>query len=501
LAKRTLLLLLACLCLPCTALASEEADKLSEDLRTFMQSADAEFAPATAAKAQAFLGAVMMAERGNDADSAKQGLQAASETLNEAKRLAASFQNKYGELISMRSAAHEALAGDDRLQGADALLAKLIATLEAGKFNEAEQLRVKTSATYRGLILDALPPLAEQTGDALKSAARARAKKYAPVTYQKAEAWYVATKSYLAGEGSKMPAHPRAGLKLAVQAKDMALKVREWRGQVDSHEMLVLQARKDRANIASALGIEVNDAPTAEISAAAITAAIQKQQGEQIRLETEHRAEISRLRATTATQLADLQGRQRDELLRSHEEQMRQLKEAFRVKMERERLALEGQLESEKQSHAKQLEHETRGQKQLKRMQEKFLKNEAEIFPNLDGSILVRLKTLNFASGSSTVSTSSYDLLARLKSGLEVFSKRKVSIEGHTDNAGDAKANQRLSLSRAESVRDFLIAAGMPAGRLTSIGYGEAHPIASNDYDKGRAMNRRIDIIIHAPKE
>jgi OOP family OmpA-OmpF porin len=245
----------------------------------------------------------------------------------------------------------------------------------------------------------------------------------------------------------------------------------------------------------------VGDEATADISAAAIMAAIQKQQDEQIRLEAEHRAAISRLTTASAMQLADLQGRQREELLHSHEGQMRQLKEAFQIKLERERQTLQAQLESERQVFSTKLEHETKGQKQLKRMQEKFLAGEVDIFPNLDGSILIRLKTLNFASGSSTVNTVSYDLLARLKAGLEVFSQRQVAIEGHTDNAGDAKANQRLSLARAEAVRDFLIAAGMPAGRLTSVGFGEAHPIASNDYDKGRAMNRRIDIIIHAPKQ
>jgi len=49
-------------------------------------------------------------------------------------------------------------------------------------------------------------------------------------------------------------------------------------------------------------------------------------------------------------------------------------------------------------------------------------------------------------------------------------------------------------------VRDFLIAAGMDGSRLKALGYGEVRPIASNDYDRGLAMNRRIDIIIQAGK-
>jgi len=49
-------------------------------------------------------------------------------------------------------------------------------------------------------------------------------------------------------------------------------------------------------------------------------------------------------------------------------------------------------------------------------------------------------------------------------------------------------------------VRDFLVAAGMEASRLKALGYGEVRPIASNDYERGLAMNRRIDIIIRAGK-
>jgi len=119
-----------------------------------------------------------------------------------------------------------------------------------------------------------------------------------------------------------------------------------------------------------------------------------------------------------------------------------------------------------------------------------------EILVNLDGSLLIRLSALKFAPGKTTISQKYFDLLSRLKTGLEQYPDRKITIEGHTDNKGDAKANQKLSLKRAEVVRDFLTAAGMSNGRLKALGYGEVRPVASNDYERGRAMNRRIDIII-----
>jgi outer membrane protein OmpA-like peptidoglycan-associated protein len=85
-----------------------------------------------------------------------------------------------------------------------------------------------------------------------------------------------------------------------------------------------------------------------------------------------------------------------------------------------------------------------------------------------------------------------------VKKALDQYADRKVVIEGHTDNKGDAKSNQKLSLKRAETVRDFLTASGLQKGRVKALGYGEVRPIASNDYERGRAMNRRIDVLIKA---
>ncbi|MEO1654906.1 MAG: OmpA family protein, partial [Bacteroidota bacterium] len=69
-------------------------------------------------------------------------------------------------------------------------------------------------------------------------------------------------------------------------------------------------------------------------------------------------------------------------------------------------------------------------------------------------------------------------------------------ISGHTDNTGDAKANQVLSLNRAKAVYDYLIAAGIQSERLTFKGYGASQPSASNDTEAGRAQNRRIEFKI-----
>jgi len=147
------------------------------------------------------------------------------------------------------------------------------------------------------------------------------------------------------------------------------------------------------------------------------------------------------------------------------------------------------------------LERETFDKKQQARLRSQFQKGDADILVNLDGSLLIRLTGLQFVPAHSKIDDKYQPLLKRLHAALEVYADRNVRIEGHTDNVGDVKPNQQLSLKRAESVRDVLIAAGTDGGRLKALGYGEVRPIASNDFPQGRAMNRRIDIVIDAAKQ
>ena len=71
-----------------------------------------------------------------------------------------------------------------------------------------------------------------------------------------------------------------------------------------------------------------------------------------------------------------------------------------------------------------------------------------------------------------------------------------IVVAGHTDNTGDPAGNQALSEARAKSVRDYLITNyQILPGRLSSVGYGASHPVASNDSPAGRAHNRRVELV------
>ena len=76
------------------------------------------------------------------------------------------------------------------------------------------------------------------------------------------------------------------------------------------------------------------------------------------------------------------------------------------------------------------------------------------------------------------------------------YKYNSFSIEGHTDNTGKAEKNLALSKSRATVVKDWLIANGIEASRLSSEGYGSEKPVGDNKTAKGRTENRRTEIIV-----
>lgn len=105
---------------------------------------------------------------------------------------------------------------------------------------------------------------------------------------------------------------------------------------------------------------------------------------------------------------------------------------------------------------------------------------------------LVTDAKIEFASGSARIDAKSGPLLDRLAQAAKAC-PGKVSIEGHTDNIGDADANVKLSQARANAVRDALARRGMDAARLNAAGFGEQKPKADNNTAEGRATNRRIE--------
>lgn len=101
---------------------------------------------------------------------------------------------------------------------------------------------------------------------------------------------------------------------------------------------------------------------------------------------------------------------------------------------------------------------------------------------------------LLFETGKSTLKPESQEQVKNIAEIMKAFPVVEIKLGGYTDNVGDPKANLKLSGDRANAVMTELVKLGVAANRMKAEGYGDQHPVASNDTEEGRAQNRRIAI-------
>jgi OOP family OmpA-OmpF porin len=106
------------------------------------------------------------------------------------------------------------------------------------------------------------------------------------------------------------------------------------------------------------------------------------------------------------------------------------------------------------------------------------------------------LRGVNFDFDKSNIRPDAAVILDEAVRILGTGSGAAVSIEGHTDWIGTDAYNQGLSERRANSVMNYLVDHGVDASRLSTAGYGESRPIASNQTREGRALNRRVELLV-----
>jgi len=106
------------------------------------------------------------------------------------------------------------------------------------------------------------------------------------------------------------------------------------------------------------------------------------------------------------------------------------------------------------------------------------------------------LKGVNFATNSATLAGGSAAVLDQAAASLAKRGDVKVEVGGHTDNRGSAARNRVLSQQRAETVMRYLVSKGVNAANLSARGYGQERPIADNATERGRAANRRVELVI-----
>ncbi len=115
--------------------------------------------------------------------------------------------------------------------------------------------------------------------------------------------------------------------------------------------------------------------------------------------------------------------------------------------------------------------------------------------PLTAGSVIA-LRNIFFNTASYELLPASNAELEKLVQLLRTNTTLRIELGGHTDNVGADAANLTLSDQRAQAVRDFVIAQGIDASRITAKGYGETKPVATNDTEGGRAQNRRTEVTV-----
>ncbi len=153
-------------------------------------------------------------------------------------------------------------------------------------------------------------------------------------------------------------------------------------------------------------------------------------------------------------------------------------------------------LEDEKRAVEERLAAERRFNELYSDVQNYYEPYEAEVYKQ-GYQLVIRLKSVKFPVGKAVIMPENYQLLSKVQRSIRTFGEPDVVIEGHTDSTGSAAVNEQLSQERALAVKEYLLQnRTLEAEKMMAVGYGPERPLASNATAEGRAINRRIDVII-----
>ncbi|MCG6896888.1 MAG: OmpA family protein [Thiocapsa sp.] len=117
--------------------------------------------------------------------------------------------------------------------------------------------------------------------------------------------------------------------------------------------------------------------------------------------------------------------------------------------------------------------------------------------PLQNNQLLVRMTGATaFGVDSAQIQPGFYSTMDTISGIVRKYGKTELAISGHTDSTGSAEHNQLLSERRAGAVQAYMESDGVIPERISARGYGKSQPIASNETDEGRRLNRRVDIVI-----
>lgn len=242
---------------------------------------------------------------------------------------------------------------------------------------------------------------------------------------------------------------------------------------------------------------------TANQKAAELAIATSSAERDKVRLEARTReADLAQRSAESSRQESEASQRQAEASQRSAEASQLQAEASQRQAVREKQAASEAQMSSElarqqaleAENRTSQLEEKLSvSQAQLNEMETQLKDMEAK---KTERGMVITLGEVVFDTNKAQLKSGGMRNVQKVADFLKKYPERKAMIEGFTDSRGSDSHNQSLSDKRASAVRTALLEMGITPERITSRGYGESFPVASNDNTTGRQMNRRVEIII-----
>nr|WP_272889377.1 OmpA family protein [Stutzerimonas stutzeri] len=169
------------------------------------------------------------------------------------------------------------------------------------------------------------------------------------------------------------------------------------------------------------------------------------------------------------------------EIARQHSDHMQNKRRSNQLAMEQERLR-----QALQEARLLDLQHQGRW------LEDQLISLAAS---ETDRGLVMTLGDVLFKAASADLGPSANRTLLKVVHFLQLNPNRRVRIEGYTDNRGDAAENLALSKARAQAVGDFMQSLGIDPRRMEVVGYGEQYRVAENASTRGRAQNRRVEIL------
>jgi outer membrane protein OmpA-like peptidoglycan-associated protein len=404
-------------------------------------------APESYTKAVDSLESAMKAAYKGQTDDANEAAAAGLKVIDQMNRDTESNRKLLSEVIAARERAIDAgviALQSEKLAELDNELKKTSTLAEKGDLEKAKQRRPKLIEDYTQLELATLKQsTADQAKSAIANAKKQDAKKYAPKTLARAEEEMALAVSILDADRTKTDEADMQARKakfLAEQSASITETVKDFDRRDYTMEDVVLWHQSELKSINKPLGAELPFNEANEKVVLSMRNAI-----EQLKLaETRYQKQLQ--------------------------------------SSEQKSLALQQQ---ERESKAK-----------FEKVQAMFTEKEANVFRQRQ-NVLISAHGFQFPSGQSEIQTVNFPLMNKIIRAINIFPESRIEVTGHTDSTGTDNINQQVSQARARNVSKFLTQVGeITPERITSQGYGESRPVASNKTAAGRAENRRVEIKI-----